>query len=510
MPTRPLCSLPQTLRDQTITALIICVALIARFWHLGSRSLSYDEGFSLHFSTLPLATILTNTQETNPPLYYALLHVWMLLFGDSEFSLRLLSALFGVAAVLLTGWVGRLIGGRPLARVSMALLAIMPLAVEQSQIARTYSGFLALTLASYGCLLQWETSRRTRWAMAYACTTIVMCYAHYYAVFNLVAQHTYVAWQVYQRKISLREWVSLSIPVFVGYLPWLLVIIHQLQTTHAGGFWLPRPSWLALIYTPHFYVTRYLAPELMWPYIVVASFGLTRLAGSRRREVLRHRVNAQQPIAWTSFMTRRRTDGLLLLWLACPTLLPFLWSHLGTPIFWPRYTIAASPAFALLVSQGLVGLTNRNVRYLTTALLLGITGTSLFSYHAQPSEQWRALTETVKSLRHPGDAVTVSDVGAQWVFRYYVRESLAFHPLPATVPADQQPATRESLQRIVAGRHRLWMVLYPEPFYADQPINEAFAEQFPNAVLFYFKKFPGSPGALYVFGYDLATSVRTP
>ena len=505
---RSLRSLPQTLRDHTITALIICVALIARLWNLGGRSLSYDEGFSLHFSTLPLATILTNTQETNPPLYYGLLHVWMLLFGDSEFSLRLLSALFGVAAVLLTGWVGRLIGGRPLARVSMALLAIMPLAVEQSQIARTYSGFLAVTLASYGCLLQWETSRRTRWAVAYALTTILMCYAHNYAVFNLIAQHAYLAWQVSQRKISLREWASVLVPVCVGYLPWSLVIIQQLHAAHAGGFWLPRPSLLALLYTPHFYVTRYLAPELVWAYIAVAGFGLTRLAGPRRREVLRHRANTRRPLVWSTLLARRRTDGLLLLWLACPTLLPFLWSRLNTPIFWPRYTIAASPAFALLVSQGLLGLTNRHIRTLTTSLLIGVTATSLFSYHAQPSEQWRALTETVQSLVHPGDALTVSDVGAQWVFRYYVRESLAFHPLPATVPPDQQHAIREALQRIVAGRHRLWMVLYPEPFYAGRPINEVFAEQSPNTTLFYFKEFPGSPGALYVFGYAVGSPVR--
>ena len=61
--------IPHKLHDQIITALILCVTVVARLWNLGGRSLSYDEGFSWHFSTLSLRAILTNTQDPNPPLF---------------------------------------------------------------------------------------------------------------------------------------------------------------------------------------------------------------------------------------------------------------------------------------------------------------------------------------------------------------------------------------------------------------------------------------------------------
>ena len=494
--------IPDKFRDYLTTALITCVALIVRVWNLSGRSLSYDEGFSFHFSTLPLKDILTNTQESNPPLYFSLLHIWTKLFGDSELSLRLPSVLCGILAILLIGWVARLIRGRQLAWISMGLLAIMPLSVEHSQIARAYSLFLMLSLASYGCLLRWEILKRTRWVVAYVLTTTLMCYAHYYALFNVIAQHLYLTWQVYRRRISFRQWMCLFVPAILGYLPCLLIMFQRLHSSSSEGFWLPKPSLLMLIYTPHFYVTRYLSPELVWAYVALAVLGLIRLKQSSRN-IIQGLRKRRKPLAWSGFLACRRTDGFLLLWMICPLLIPFIWSRIGTPMFWPRYTVAAAPAFAMLVSQGLLNLSTRSMRYSMTCMLATITAMSLSRYHAQPTESWRALTATVRSLAQPDDALTISDMGAQWVFDYYIRGSLAFHPLPATVRDNQQKTTQGSLERIVTGHRRLWMVIDPEPFYSGRQVNELFIAQYPSARLFYLREFPGSPGVLYLFGYDL-------
>ena len=67
---------------------------------LGHRSLWWDEAFSWWFTTVKLSDLCQlawNHEEFNMVLYFALLNVWSR-WGDSEFWLRLPSALFAVGA----------------------------------------------------------------------------------------------------------------------------------------------------------------------------------------------------------------------------------------------------------------------------------------------------------------------------------------------------------------------------------------------------------------------------
>ncbi|MEO6062799.1 MAG: hypothetical protein ABIQ99_12750, partial [Thermoflexales bacterium] len=66
---------------------------------LASQSLWFDEGWSWTLARMPLGDMVVMTAgDRSPALYYALLHVWINLAGDSEFGLRFLSALAEVAA----------------------------------------------------------------------------------------------------------------------------------------------------------------------------------------------------------------------------------------------------------------------------------------------------------------------------------------------------------------------------------------------------------------------------
>ncbi|PKL58191.1 MAG: glycosyl transferase, partial [Methanomicrobiales archaeon HGW-Methanomicrobiales-5] len=73
------------------------IGAILRFYGLGTNSLWLDEASTLAFARQSLIGIWESTVggEFNPPLFYWLEH-GMLLFGDSEFVLRLLPALLGV------------------------------------------------------------------------------------------------------------------------------------------------------------------------------------------------------------------------------------------------------------------------------------------------------------------------------------------------------------------------------------------------------------------------------
>jgi len=84
-------------------------------------------------------------------IHNALLHPWMKFFGNSDYSIRFLSVLFGFFSMLFIYWMVKKITQSNLsALVSTFLLAVEPLNVAQSHIARSYTlSFFIVLLSTY-------------------------------------------------------------------------------------------------------------------------------------------------------------------------------------------------------------------------------------------------------------------------------------------------------------------------------------------------------------------------
>lgn len=97
------------------------------------------------------------TESTHPPVYFALMHLWLdWLPPDGELvsvgAARSLSALFGVMAIPACfglGW--RLFRSRMVGHWSAALMAVSPYGIYQAQEARHYTLAILCVLASLGC-----------------------------------------------------------------------------------------------------------------------------------------------------------------------------------------------------------------------------------------------------------------------------------------------------------------------------------------------------------------------
>src|SRR5579885_2572855 len=78
---------------------VVLLALLLRLHGIGTQELWVDEAYSYLLATAPdwlgPATLANNT----PPLYHFLLRGWMVVAGQDEAGLRLLSAAFGVLSV---------------------------------------------------------------------------------------------------------------------------------------------------------------------------------------------------------------------------------------------------------------------------------------------------------------------------------------------------------------------------------------------------------------------------
>ena len=78
--------------------LVIAAGLILRFW---TRSgLWLDEALTVDIARLPLSQIPEALKHDGaPPLYYYLLHFWIVLFGQSNAAVRSLSGVIAVVTL---------------------------------------------------------------------------------------------------------------------------------------------------------------------------------------------------------------------------------------------------------------------------------------------------------------------------------------------------------------------------------------------------------------------------
>src|SRR5215218_4330818 len=110
-----------------------------------------DEGLSVGIADRPLADIPAALRlDGSPPLYYALLHVWMAVFGTTETATHALSLLFAVLTVPAAWWAARGLFG-PTAGLAAALLtATNPFLTHYAQETRMYALVALLGLVACG------------------------------------------------------------------------------------------------------------------------------------------------------------------------------------------------------------------------------------------------------------------------------------------------------------------------------------------------------------------------
>jgi len=165
----------------------------------------------------------------NSPSYYAILWVWMEVFGLSDLSMRMPSVLFSTLMVaLLFLFVRRHFRSGPQSANNLALLAsgiaaIEPFFVAYSQMARNYSMTFFLTLlgthlfllimerVKAGLAIQ-QTEGITGLYMAYGAVFALSVLSHYLAVTVFLCHGLYAA--LFLR--NFRAWVSLAIAGVVG------------------------------------------------------------------------------------------------------------------------------------------------------------------------------------------------------------------------------------------------------------------------------------------------------
>lgn len=477
---------------------IVALGGFLRFYQIGGKGLWLDEAFSIWMGRQPVGEMLgwlVNIDQ-HPPLYYTLLHFWMIL-GDSAATARSLSALFGAFTIPVIYLLGRRLsdGDEKTGLLAALILALSPFHVRFAQEARMYT-LLALnaSLALYALMRLltdsrsatallgrqltnlWRVWRGGRSAgcrrplptvetdlawLSYIVFTTATLLSHNTAIFFPIAANILVLSLILIRSRLaasnlLRNWLVAQAGVLLLWIPWLIPFVVQ-STSVYREFWIPAPTWPIVAGTVGAFLSDFLPRQARWLEVVWGLYAVLALLGLIR--------------------LRRRPARLVLLLVIFLT--PFVGEWLVSlrrPIFYDRTLIWASIPLYLLLAAGIRQL--RYWPYVLIALLMiaTVNGLSLREYYVHfEKEQWDDAAAFVAGRVEPDDLILFNATWVQIPFDFYFR----LHNCPVAehgVPVDLfergilEPKMAASdlprLRSLTRGHRRVWLV-YSHDWYTD-------------------------------------------
>lgn len=420
---------------------ILLAALTFRLAGLTTASIWLDEAYSLWFAAQDWGYLWGEVPafETHPPFYYSLLKLWIGAFGDSAFSVRLLSTLLNLATLPFVAGAAFLLGGadrgRTAAVLATVLFAFSDKQILASQDARPYALMsLALAMMLYSAIAIMRQPERSGLSLlrmlrrdpamfaTYICLAFgfaLMCWSHNIGpLFCLIfGTGLLLWWALEQRSLNVFCNVLFSAVLSVlFYAPNLPIILMQLSTLGNNGFWLFAPS-----------IRDAIKVALLLPmgvslaagafFLICAAMGLVYLwraasaAGHSRMMVL-----------------------ILPLMAVTPGAVAFIMSRISQPIFLDR-TLQSSQIPIILMMAFAPFLIAKLRLPVVVLLLCGAVASSL-TPHDKPKENWRSVIANVQHHAQGGTAKVVAfPASAKLPLQYYIDKMNA--------PVDLYPLTGE-------------------------------------------------------------------
>jgi len=422
-------------KTRIILFFVITFGSILRIYELGRESLHIDEAATAIGSSLPSIPALIqywfSVGHQSP--YFLMMHYWIKLFGQSEFALRLPSAVFGVMSIYIMFLLARrLFNNEKTALLSSYLLAVSTINIYYSQCARPYSIVVFLVLMSFLFLLRaLEKNTKPLWA-TYICFTLFSLLINTSTLPILICHLLFIVlfWTRYRSYIKPGRIALVFGLILLAYLPFLVMFIRpNIRYIDAAG----RFSMLSLntfmhhfnifggeIYQEIMYANPTRNPALIIPTNIFGiMLSMLCLAGVFNSLKARNRNR------------ECKTVTLLTLWLAIPIVLPFIFSHLVAPVFGPvRYVLYVSCAYYLLIGKGVMSL-KKNLRLLllTFIVLMGLVSLQEY-YRVEKRTNWKNIANYIEQ-NIKDDEKTFLEISYPVQISFIEHEMLYYYKAPS-------------------------------------------------------------------------------
>ena len=454
--------------------LILMIGGLLRVHTLAAESLYFDEAYSVWAARHSVSWLVAvSTQRIFPPLYYLLLHFW-LVGGESEFAVRFLSVLLGLGSIGAIYALAKQLFNTRVALISAWLLAISPLHLWFSQEVRMYMLLLTLCLCSANfLLLALRRGRRWHW-LAYVLTTALAMNTHYFTLFLALFENAYVLYLLLRRRLPwqgsfLKQWVLSQLAIALLSMIGLAGIFSE-ESSYWWGLldsWHGAATWRDVVSLVLKFSLGPLAGGRLAYVVALSLFGFCGLWALIRFRPLPPSAPearpgpARQPTLGSEgrWLEVAWDDGLvfILLYLVVPIGAIFLVSQFRS--FWVlRYLFPFLPAYCILIGRGIARMPGRVLPALATvSIVLASMWPIADMYRNQQKEDWRAAVQYISAHERAGDVLLMVDEDLWLPFEHYYHGSMSHLGISRTITDRDFVAARVGLA--ASSHKRIWLIL---------------------------------------------------
>jgi uncharacterized membrane protein len=406
--------------------LILVIGAVLRFYDIGQKSLWRDEFYSLqasaghvdrnsnHVRYSPLGVIPALGKDTDVPLYFMLLNLWIRVFGNSEVALRSLSAIFGIGAIFLIYLVARALLHERVGLISALILMLAPAQVYYAQEARAYAlqVFLVLLSTYFFIRIVFSKDMKLAFWLGYLISALLGVYTHYFTVLVYFCHNLFLI--LCRRDLFFTKRWLLS--QFTLVLAWLLPFFTM--------FYITSFDW----------VTVKSSSEPYWPYAAFP-YALSKFTFAEYAQNIMRISRAVLGLGILLFAVLFLAGVVALLKNYGFEKALFLFMWLCIPIFsliaidlvqktkasaLLRYVIAASPAYYIILASAIVAIRSKYLNVFIIAAVVLLLSIALSQYYVTPKyEQWREAAQAINGSTPRADLVFFYPGGFDFI-NYYI------------------------------------------------------------------------------------------
>ena len=395
-------SSPKKVRTLWLGALI-AAGVFLRLFNLDAQSLWQDEALQFFIAKADTFSLVIQRafSGANPPLSHLINHIFFKA-AESDFTLRLPSALFGIASLPVFYLVSKKIVSTRAALFALLVFTFSPFHIWYSQEARPYAQLLFFGLLSTHLLFIAIERKRIIWWVGYGLSMFAGLASQVFMGFMLMAHFLWVMMYHRQRLTAYTAAAAGAMMPFIGLIPFYF---HSYRVSIGSmgrpGFSLTELGYTFFTYAGGFSIGPNIADlhadrsirmlEPFWSSIAIVAlvFGGLLLFG----------------LIFLSKKNEGQWLVLCLLGLCIPIAGAALYA-LGIR-YNVRYTITGFPFFCIIVGCGLAHLFQKH-RYLWMILIIGFTGIttfSLYNYYQNPYYEKENVRDAVAFWRNEHDQV---------------------------------------------------------------------------------------------------------